>query len=95
MTILTEKQLTLPQAAKRLGVNPSTCWRWVLNGVRGVRLETFSVGVKRFTTIESLERFIERTTAAAAGAPPISVRTPAQRERDISRAEAELAKMGV
>ncbi len=95
MTILNERRLTLTQAARKLGVNPSTTWRWSLHGVRGVKLETFSVGVQRFTTEESLERFVEGTTAAAAGGHMPSVRTSRQRERAIDRAEGELERAGI
>jgi len=94
--LLNEQRITLAQAAKKCGVNPSTCWRWTLNGVRGVKLETFSIGAKRYTTEEALERFIHASTAAAANEPMASVsRTPKQRERAIARAEAELAKEGI
>jgi hypothetical protein len=96
MMILHEEQLTLTQAARRVGVNPSTCWRWALNGVRGVKLETFSIGAQRFTTVEALERFIGGTTAAASNEPMPSVaRTPRQREAAIRRAEKELAAEGI
>ena len=96
MTILSERRLNLSQAARKLGVNPSTAWRFALHGVRGVQLETFSVGVKRFTTEESITRFIEACTTAAAGEQPTSqVRTPKQRERDIEQAERELARAGI
>jgi len=51
MTLLSEQQLTLNQLAKQEGVNPSAVWRWSLRGVRGVKLENFSVGARRFTTV--------------------------------------------
>lgn len=96
MTMLDEQRLSLTQAARRLGVNPSTTWRWALNGVRGVNLETISVGAKRFTTEEAVERFVAATTAVAAHGPMPSVaRTPRQREHAIDRAEGELARQGI
>ncbi|QEG35256.1 DUF1580 domain-containing protein [Bythopirellula goksoeyrii] len=96
MNILQEKQLTLPQAAKQLGVNPSTVWRWTLSGVRGCKLQTISIGVKRYTSQEAIGRFVERTTAAAPGASSnLQSRSPAKRERDIQRAVKDLAKMGI
>ena len=90
MTLLSEQRLTLNQLAKQEGVNPSTVWRWSLRGVRGVKLETFSVGARRFTTIEAFGRFVDGTTAAAKGEQP-PPRTSRQREAAIARAEAELA----
>lgn len=96
MAILSERRLNLTQAAHKLGVNPSTAWRFALHGVRGVQLETFSVGVKRFTTEESITRFIEACTTAAAGEQPTpQARTPRQREQDIQRTERELDRVGI
>ena len=95
MTILSERRLTLSQAARTLDVNPSTTWRWALNGVRGVRLETFNVGAKRYTTEVAIERFVNATTAAAATGPMPSARTPRQREQAIKNAEDSLAKEGM
>lgn len=92
--LFSEEQLTLTQVAKHEGVNLSTVWRWWIKGVRGVKLETFVVGGRRFSTRPALRRFKERCTAVANGTSP-NVRTSAQRERDIARAEAELAKMGI
>jgi hypothetical protein len=95
-SLLSEQKLNLSQAATRTGVNPSTVWRWILKGVRNVKLESYAVGVKRFTTVEALERFTERCTAAATGvASETSSRTNAQRDRDIERAKAELARAGI
>jgi len=45
-------------------VNPTrpphaaTVWRWALNGVRGVRLETIMIGGVRHTSEEAVARFI-------------------------------------
>jgi len=89
--LLTEQRLTLNQLATQEGVNPSTVWRWSLRGVRGVKLETFSVGARRFTTIEAFGRFVDGTTAAAQGDQP-QVRTNRQREAAIDRSERELAR---
>ncbi|TWU27541.1 DUF1580 domain-containing protein [Bythopirellula polymerisocia] len=92
--LFSEEPISLNQVAKEEGVNPSTPWRWYLSGVRGVKLETIVVGGRRFSTRPALRRFKERCTAAANGAST-TVRTPHQRERDIERAEKELAKIGV
>jgi hypothetical protein len=72
----------------------STVWRWVLTGVRGIKLETFVVGCQRFTTKQAIERFIAATTARANG-EPLPTRTPRQRERAIDAAEHELSKAGI
>ena len=39
-------------------VHNSTVYRWMTKGVRGRRLESFMVGGMRFTTVESIARFL-------------------------------------
>lgn len=94
--VLKEQRLSLTELARQEGVSVPTPWRWSKRGVNGVVLETFSIGGRRYTTQESFQRFVERSTAAANGqsAAP-SVRTSRQREAAISKAEAELAKAGI
>lgn len=91
-----ETLCTITEATKIFPGRPhvATVWRWVNNGVRGLRLETIKVGGRRFTSHEAIERFIERNTAAADGRE-IPVRSARQRARDIARAEAELAAAGI
>ncbi len=72
----------------------STTWRWALHGVRGVRLETYSVGVQRFTTQEAIERFVQATTAVANGEQP-KPRTNRQRVAAITQAERSLDQAGM
>jgi hypothetical protein len=91
-----ESLLGISQAAHQSPGRPhiSTVWRWINRGIRGIKLETVMIGGRRYTSAEALERFFERTTAAAAGeAPP--VRTSRQRQRDIARAERELQEAGI
>jgi hypothetical protein len=94
--ILNEQRLTLTELAQLEGVNACTVWRWTKRGVRGVKLETFSVGGKRFTTQEARARFAAACTIAAQGIEPAAANlTKRQREASIARAERELAKVGV
>ena len=72
----------------------STVWRWINSGVRGARLETITVGARRYTTQEAISRFIQATTAATNGEPQAR-RTPRQRQRGIERAEADVAQAGI
>ena len=72
----------------------ATVWRWVLTGVRGVKLETVLVGGRRYTNATAIERFIQATTAIANG-EPVPARTSKQRERAIAAAERELAAAGI
>ncbi len=92
--LIDEPRLSLTQLAKEQDCNVTTCWRWAQRGVRGVRLETYNVGGRRYTTRPAVRRFIESTTATAKG-EPLPVRTNRQREAAINRAEAELAKLGI
>lgn len=91
-----ETPISISQSPRKFPSRPhvSTVWRWVKIGVRGVQLETFVVGARRYTTHESITRFVAATTAAADGLPS-PTRTSRQRQRDIERAEAELAKAGI
>ena len=66
MSNLLEEQRRSTQLAQREGVNATTIWRWTLRGVRGgIRLESFIVGGRRYTTEQAFTRFVERITAAA------------------------------
>jgi hypothetical protein len=95
--LLAEQRLTLAALAAREEVNASTVWRWSLRGVRGVTLETFSIGAKRFTTAEAFARFVATTTEVAQGGPPSNLAPRSSRQRDaaIAAAELELAKAGI
>ncbi len=94
--ISTETAIAVNKSPAHIPGRPhvSSVWRWVLKGVRGVKLETFVVGCQRFTTKEAIERFIAATTAKANG-EPTPIRTPRQRQRAIDAAERELAKAGI
>ncbi len=96
VNLLNEKRLTLNQLAQQEGVNTSTTWRWALRGVRGVKLETFSVGARRFTTHEAFARFVSGTTAAAqSGQQPPTSRANRQRASAQAAANRGLEKHGV
>ena len=71
--ISTEQLLTLPQAARvrphgRLGrpTHPSTVYRWISRGARGVagvvKLEGVRLGGSWYTSREALQRFAEALT---------------------------------
>ena len=91
-----QHETLVPLSTAKIPGNPSavTRWRWKLKGVKGVRLETVTVGTRVFTSAESISRFISGTTAAAAGQSS-PLRSPAARERAIRKAEAELAAAGI
>jgi hypothetical protein len=92
--LLNERRLSFAQVAQQERVNVSTVWRWSLRGVRGIKLESLSVGGRRYTTAEAFARFVEATTSAATGRLRQS-RTNRQRDAAIRSAEADLADAGI
>ena len=86
--ILTEQLISMAEASARLPGRPSLCtlWRWAVKGCRGRRLETVTIGGRRYCSVESLARFARHQ--GTIDAP--SVRSPHQRDRAIARAEREL-----
>ncbi len=94
--INSENLVTINEATKTLPSRPhiATGWRWVYRGCKGIKLETVCIGGRRYTSEEALQRFIERTTAAANG-ETIPTRTAKQREKAIAAAERELAAAGI
>ena len=86
----------------RLGgrkIHTSTLWRWTSRGIRGVRLEHVKLGGRIITSLEAVQRFSERlNNSNVAVLPPNASaengrpRAPAQLERDVRAAEAELAR---
>ena len=69
-TLLAERRLSLHDLARSEGVNPATVRRWCLLGCRGAKLESFTIGLRRFTTHEAFVRFVQASTASAAGGGP-------------------------
>ena len=65
--VASERMIPLSDAPRISPGRPhvSTVIRWSQRGVRGVKLETILCGGKRYTSHEALQRFFERTTAAA------------------------------
>lgn len=99
--IQTEAVFSLTEAAKskclprrRKGKRPHvvTLFRWATVGVRGVVLETIQCGGTRCTSVEAIQRFFERCTDPSRR-PPTS--TSKSRERQIKKAEADLAEAGI
>jgi hypothetical protein len=89
--IVNEQLVSLAEASKLVPGRPhiSSIFRWMGNGVRGVKLESCLLGGRRYTSVEALERFAARTTAAAEG-HSLPTRTSKQREQAIQKAEREL-----
>ncbi len=88
----------LPRVGGRK-IHTSTLWRWASRGLRGVRLEHVRLGGRIITSLEAVQRFSERLNNANVAVRPPNAsaenrrpRAPAQLERDVRAAEAELAR---
>ena len=105
--LLDETPLTFAEAAARLPkingkkVHVSSVWRWSRRGVRGVRLECRCLGGRYLTSIEALDRFATQLAdlppehRRQKSAAKRRARTAKQRQRDIERAERQLADSGI
>lgn len=96
--VLEEDVLRLDDAKKLLPGRPdrSTVYRWALGpGSHGVRLESFKVGRRRFTTKQAIQRFVEAVTVAADGNKQPVVRSHREREKAITSAEKRLEQAGI
>lgn len=91
--ILDENRLSLASLAQREGVHVATAWRWATRGCKGVTLETFAVGGKRFTTEQAYARWLAKLNGDMARAD--LTQTAKQRQHAISAAERELSEAGI
>lgn len=57
ITISTEDLVSVPQAAKELGVNFSTVYRWIRKGI----IRPFRIGGQVFVTVDDLKALKEQT----------------------------------
>jgi hypothetical protein len=94
MNDFTAERYSFAQVAQRLDVSLPTVWRWALKGCKGVVLESFCIGGRRYTTGECVSQFIKATTAAASGAPPPQ-RKNRQARASIRRAHQDLDNDGI
>jgi hypothetical protein len=90
MTDLLDEELhPLAKAGELLTCRPhrSTAIRWADRGVRGSRLETVTIGGRRYTSREALTRFIARLNGPRSGNdPPMSSLRERQKNRASQRA---------
>lgn len=100
--ITCEQVVTLTQAtrhvpARRKGKKPavSTMYRWSMGGVRGIKLETLMVGGTRCTSVQALQRFFERITAATDGTLTSSSTMNRRRAAQVRAADRELDAAGI
>lgn len=60
--LLNEQRISLRELAEAEKIDLTTAWRWAKRGVRGVVLETVTIGGRRYTTREAYRRFAEGCT---------------------------------
>ena len=89
--LLDSPRLSINEAARRLGVHPSSLWRWILTGTRGRKLRTFLVGGRRYILVADLEAFL------AAGQEPLDREAKASSPNAdrATAAEAALTNRGI
>lgn len=103
--LLTEDIISLAAAGKLFPgsrgadrVNPSTVYRWTMQGVRtptGVmKLESLRAGSRVFTTRQAVERFVAALSAPTEPAAAPAVRTPSARQKAADAAAEALKKLG-
>ena len=83
--VLAATFVLLSKAGRLLSTNPSpaTMWRWALRGVDGVKLETFKIGGRRYTTPDSVEKFVSRLNGPRSANEP-QVSSPRKRQNDLA-----------
>ena len=76
-SLLSEARLSLVQLARRERIGLATICRWTDQGIGGIRLETFKIGRRKFTTIQAFERFVGATNGGFSEPIESSVRLEA------------------
>jgi predicted nucleic acid-binding Zn ribbon protein len=94
--IATETLITPNECARRCDSHISWVYRQFNPGRHGIRLEKAKLGGKTVTSVEALQRFVDRVTAAESGEPgPDVARPTASRQKAIEKADRELSELGV
>jgi len=69
ISLKSDEIVSISQAAKRLpkrsngkAIHVASVYRWIGEGINGVRLESVRIGGRLFTSVEALQRFTERLT---------------------------------
>jgi hypothetical protein len=102
LDIQSEEIISLQEAAGRLprrrgGKRPhvATVYRWTSQGCRGIRLEVCQIGGTRCTSLEALQRFVDRLTAARGDPEPaIETAAPSRPPLSAARKQADLERSG-
>lgn len=97
--IAVEKLITFAEAARlrpptRAGrqTHPATLHRWRQRGCRGIMLEAIRVGSTWYTSVEAMQRFVDRLTVDAN--PDAVMEPPHRPSGDAKSADAVLSRLG-
>jgi hypothetical protein len=98
--LATERPIRLEVAARQVGHNFSTVFRWIVDGVKAydgslVRLEAVRLGRKWVTSQAALQRFAERLTPDLGAHRSPTPRPPAKRQRASEAAGQKLQQLGI
>jgi hypothetical protein len=94
--IRSEQLKTFAEASKGLPgrPHPSTFWRWHRRGVRGIRLEAVVIGGRRYTSVEAIQRFVQRLNDSKSG-PGSPAADTRGHLAEVERVERELDAAGI
>jgi len=96
-----EQLLSLSAAARRVGAHRNSIARWIVRGVRGVRLQSVRRGGRRFVTEAWLEAFFvaldpdDDVSRHADVSRRARRRSGRRRRRRVARVEAEALALGI
>ncbi len=92
-SVFQQKLISIKQATKVIPTRPhkSTIFRWIERGCRGKKLESWTIGGQRFTSVEALETFFSATNNRS---PEASLPSKS-RQSAIESAELELKEFGL
>jgi hypothetical protein len=98
LQMLHEARLPMADAARRLGLNIKSLYRYASHGVLGrsgalVKLQTLRIGGIVWTTAEALERFVVALNSDNPPPSPTVAATSRQRARQKRAAAAEAARL--
>lgn len=95
-----EKPLAIAELAREIKriigveVNPATVYRWTTRGVKGVVLETMSIGSKVYTTWSKYETF--KTAIGVKRVPALAAESATKaRSKRVADADKVLRKAGI
>ena len=95
LTEMVTDRLTINQLARREGVHVATPWRWMLSGVRGIRLHSIRVGGRRFVTEADWFEFAAKLNADLIDTPQTPPRSESRRRKDSDAARDALRRSGI